>query len=186
MKSIIFISLLALVSSANAGKAGFTVGDDFQAVELSGQIGCTDGSADHPVVHQIQCRMTTLDPSVIAQFSSSSDIAAKVVYLTAHHEDGTTIKRAAQYSANSGRSNPFWLWSTTSEYPPLLKMGVNSIRYELLSDGGLLQEGSFEVMVRSGSSRRCAPQSYQAGPIHKCYRPQQLCENYFSDQNFCL
>ncbi|NUM88734.1 MAG: hypothetical protein HUU37_05990 [Bdellovibrionales bacterium] len=183
----LLLSFPVLAPASN--EAGFTAGNDFQAVWLDGEISlnCQDSATGRSDFAVLRCEREVLDPAEFTRFKGPQ-VEADEVVLTATREDGSTREKSGGYDGTEGRSTgSFNLWISTLFQRPLLKMGRNVIAWALSKEGKTVAEGKFDATVTQGPDRQCRyRRTYFSSNINDCATGGSFCDRYFQDENWCL
>lgn len=184
--ALIAFGLLNVSVSALA-TTGFETGNEFQAVELRGNITvtCPSRFGGGYVTSYFSCVGDTLDPVEFARFRTDAPVAADAVELRAIHEDGSSRTKAGSYSSSKSTSERFNLWIRTLTQRPLLEMGKNTIGYTMKKNGAVVANGTFIANVNDGGVRRCQNDSYWSQNPADCEGGSYACDYLFRNQNYC-
>lgn len=185
-KTVLSLLLLSALTAAPAGATGFTAGNEFTSVDLSGElrVSCQDGGQSDSAWYQ--CEDNILEPADHTYFTTEPGGTADKVILVATHADGSTREKSSSYDPATGRSkSSFNLWIATLLQRPLLHSGVNKIHYKLTRGGTVEKEGDFEVSVTPGQARTCQYRFKFSNRLQDCRSSGFACQDYFWDQNYC-
>lgn len=180
------LNALDALDALDANEVGFTAGNTFTAVPISGDIrvSCQDGETQDS--NSFRCRMTRLDRADTSYFRGPAGVAAARVLLSALHEDGTVKERDLRYKTDEGRSEAVNLWFGTIFHGPLLKRGHNQITYTMRDrQGATVETGEFTAQINSGAAERCRYRWYSSNSLSDCRDGNSLCRRYFFEENYC-
>jgi hypothetical protein len=186
MKLILILTFLMM--ACNSFATGLTGGDQFSAVAISGQLSvqCM-GSNPGTNYGTAYCQSELLNPGEYSYFTGPN-IDADSVTLQATWPNGKVSKsKTEKYNSTTGKSvKSFNLWISTLLQRPLLSYGKNIVRYVLSKNGNKVEEGIFNVEVTTGETKRCQRSGfYTSNDNNDCVFPQNLCNRYFAENNYC-
>jgi hypothetical protein len=162
---------------------GFIQGSQFQVAQLYGEL-IVYCPGSNPATNKLSCLKDQLSPSEYDYFVGPKITGATTVRLS--NQNGNTQKSG--YDASSGKSKRmFNLWNKTLLQKPLLKLGANTIFFELLDDENrVLKVGQFSVDLINVNSRVCPQgQTVSNWPEDCESNNYQLCAGYFREYKFC-
>ncbi|MES2965148.1 MAG: hypothetical protein V4760_14780 [Bdellovibrionota bacterium] len=186
-KATLLVVLGLLAGSVTAGAAtGFETGNEFQSVELRGELSVTcPGRMGGYITAYYRCAGETLDPVEFARFRPETPVDADAVELKALHADGSSRTKSGGYSSSKSRSDYFNLWILTLTQRPLLEMGVNTVGYKMKKKGAIVAEGTFTATVKDGGRRECEFERYHSQNPADCENGDNVCQYDFEQQNYC-
>jgi hypothetical protein len=185
-RSASLVPALLCCSAVMAADAGFGGLTEFEAVELQGSVLVTCPGRSTQENRSYRCYGETLLPAELAHFTHDGGVQADRVELVARHADGSSRKSARKFDAGRGRSQqPFNLWLSSLIQRPLLKLGVNAIRYTMKAGAETVEQGEFEVDVKEGAGRECAFRHYSSSNPQDCRSSANVCARYFAEGGNC-
>lgn len=177
---------LLVISSTNAiATPGFTGGDLFEAIRLSGDITVTCREGNQSETRRIYCRGEILNPGEYTYFRGPEGLAADRVFLRATHEDGSIQEKRESYDSEEGKSDEVNLWIRTLFQRPLLEYGSNRIEWNMTQDGQSVADGEFSVDVVQGQARQCRHRWYNSNSMSDCRGGSSVCSQHFHWENYC-
>ncbi len=181
------ISLVLFILSFQSLAAGFSAGENFKSINVSGNIMISCVSATASNVARANCYSNILDPSEYSFFVGSKIDADEVVLQATDEQGRKSVVKKEKYDGLIGKSKkPFNLWIATVFQKPLLNYGKNTVEYKLLKQGQVVEAGTFVTEVASGESRRCSRGGYyMSSDLNDCSFPQNYCARYFMENNYC-
>ena len=183
----LLIALFLTLFSYQTFAAGFTAGEQFNAIALEGRLSVSCFDATGSSYGTTYCSSEILNPAEYSYFKGPN-IDADSVTLQATWESGKVTKtKTEKYDAKTGKSKKsFNLWISTLLQRPLLDYGKNTVAYKLTKGGAVVEEGTFIVEVTKGEKRVCQrPGFYQSNNKQDCSFPSNFCSRYFQENNYC-
>lgn len=166
-------------------ETGLEVGNNLQAVELTGDllVYCNDSRSTDTARHR--CSRLTLDPAEMSRFVTDP-IEADYVTLKALRADGSRLTKSDYFDGQKGKSSGrFNLWISTLLQRPMLDIGKNEIAYDLKFKGQVVKSGNFTVNVVRGPGRRCRYDRIDSRDLNDCRSSYNICQQYFRQHNYC-
>lgn len=180
----VLFALKLFVPSLATAAVGFSVGNNFQIVAISGEVSVSCPGLQSAVTYT--CRDVVLDPSNHAFLLGPAGLDADAVNLSVARQDGTTRSDSADYLSDTTRtSSEFNLWESAVINRPLLKEGKNTVAYNFTKNGVSKLSGNFIANVSRGASRLCQKTNYNSPFPDDCRSQYTVCENYFEQFNYC-
>lgn len=182
MKTTQLIVAIFLVPQLMAFDAGFKAGSSFTAFNIEGALTVScPGEIKH-----FSCRGYDLNPAMRSRFYSTSGVDADKVNLVVTRANGSTKDKSSKFNSETGESKKsFNLWIRTLFQRPLLKLGVNTVTYELLKDDQVVESGEFTVNVEKGETKYCDNGWYRSSTNHDCSMQSTMCSRYINDPVYC-
>lgn len=188
MLRILFF-LTVFCSFAQANNVGFSKGNQLTATPIQGQVTVICNGFNGSDSAAYSCRDVALDPQAYDYFIGPQVYRGDKVELVAQHEDGSTRSRVFNYDGARGRSRDLVnLWVSNFFQKPLLEFGVNTIRFKIYEGTNNIQpfgEGTFQAVVRKGTSRTCPNAQYNSLDVNDCNSPYSICQRYFEEYRNC-
>lgn len=166
---------------------GLQHGNILKAIHLRGQLSVFCTGADVPNSAITTCEDQYLTPNSYDFFVGPKGLSATYLQLISKAQNGEVHSKESDYDSVKGRSTDhFNLWYYTLFQRPLLEVGINQITYILTdSRGKVVKRGAFEVNVERSPLYECPYGSYNSINDSDCTFPQNMCSNYFYENNNC-
>lgn len=189
MKTIVF--LIALVTGSAHAEIGFKNGNNVTSVLSQGEITVhcqASGPGGGPATSFYRCEQDILVSGEYDYFRGPEGVNADEVTLVAFHQDGSQRTKSVAYDSKKGQSaKSINLWIYTLLQRPLLEMGTNRVTYSMTLNGKRVSQGEFVATVRDGGVKTCShPGTYWSGVGSGCQSAAVYCNQYFSENNYCL
>lgn len=183
-----FLNLVLTFLSSAAMAAGFSSGNNFSAISISGtlNLSCANGQNGETIDSVFNCHDSRLDPVMYDYFIGPQGIDADMVDLTVTRADGSVRNKAIKYDARAGKSREkFNLWESGLFSKALLADGNNKVVYKMLRANQFLTSGEFSVVVQRQAPTVCKPDHYTSTVPSDCQNQLTMCGKYFEAQNYC-
>jgi len=164
---------------------GFSKGNEIQVNRIYGDLTLhCHNPGELPQSHWVRCSADLWSPGLTDFFVGPITNASKVT-LQSTRADGSQKSKDGDYLGAEGRSKgKFNLGISTLTQKPLLREGVNQIKFTLSEAGQTITEGQFTTTVTRGETLYC-PHDSQFGSSFDCDFPQSACDRYFEYHNYC-
>ncbi len=175
------IALIFLTSSF--AKAQFSRGAQFSFVNIEGQLTIQCPSR----VSNTLCHESFMEPWPYDVFSGPVNAEASSLELRATVNGGADVRKTeVSYAGRTGRSSEINLGISSLFQRPLLRVGVNKIQYFITDRRkNVLHKGDFSVEVSRGSTRTCEGLRVVVGTDNDCDYSYSICQQYFTEMNYC-
>jgi hypothetical protein len=175
-----FLTLVTLVSSISEAK--FLRGDQFQYTSIEGALSLQCAGQ----TKSVNCRDTFLDPWPYDIYVGTKNPNATSVELVTSVGGIQTQDVVVKYDGVNGKSEQVNLGVYSLFQKPMLKLGINQVRYILLGrSGNVLETNTFTVAVTRGNTRTCESRVITTPNPDDCDHPYSACQVYFRNLNFC-
>lgn len=181
-----FFVLMILSIEMFAQADGFKSAKEFTAVPVEGYMRLTcygQGIGQAPQTVSLICQDVVLDPVEMDYFVADR-VDADQVNLVSHRSDGKEVKKSSDFQ-NGSSTKRFNLWISTLTQKPFLRIGLNTIDFELTKNGQSIKRGSFQVPVKSSATKYCPDGFYTSYNENDCMNDAIMCSRYFKDFNYC-
>ncbi len=189
MKFLLPVFFLFPGIAFSAGDVGFSSGASMHSVPVSGRVTvfCPRGPTNPtPLTAVYGCQGIILEPSAYDYFMGPKGVAADSVTLIATREDGSARVTNSDYDGALTRStSALNLWISTLFQRPLLKKGLNKIKYTMALNKVIVGQGAFEVLIQEQPARECPVSEYVSADPADCSSPFSVCERYYLQYNNC-
>lgn len=182
MKGFFTIAALLLSGSAFAG-GGFSQGDTVEVLRYRGSVYAVCMGVGGMNRH-VNCSANGYSNNAEDQFVFDQKVVADKVEFVAHHEDGSTRKKNADFDSGTGRSEYVNLAVSGFLRKPLLDYGNNQISYTLKNGKDRVAAGVFEMKKRMGPTINCYPRTIYFHMPSDCQNDGIVCNEYFR-QAYC-
>lgn len=187
--SIVMVLMLILPSlsahgQSQASPGRFEGGNDFRYFGAVGNVSVqcfpSGGAPSGPTSAYYRCDGYSFSPGEEARFIGPVTDADEVT-LVATHADRSTRSKSGSYDGRKGQSDDrFNLWISTVFQRPLLKMGANTVEWNLKRKGKSVTKGSFVANVKDNGDLQCPNASETSWDMNDCVSSSRICSNYFS------
>jgi hypothetical protein len=182
------IFLLALFISSTVHALGFSMGNEFQAKLLVGNLTMVcPGTAINPAQQTtvFNCRSSVLSP-VDADYFVGPQVNGDSVTLLVTRVDGSTRSKTVGYDGKAGKSVArLNLWVSSLTQRPLLADGLSTIEYFITMGKDIVAKGSYEAQVIRDVPITCGSKTTYAYSADDCQNQVTACGRYFSENNYC-
>ncbi len=188
MKTLVFVGTFLFFSSVNA-QIGFSRGAVFNSIPLQGEVYVRCNGFNGLGSATFTCRDLVLDPVAYDYFLGPKDNGADRLELSLLYQDGTNRTVMVGYDGPRGKTtDALNLWISTLFQKPILKKGINIIRYRTYSSRkfyDILADGEIQVEVRRGNPRICPTATLDSSDITDCQSQYSICQRYFEESKYC-
>ena len=165
--------------------AGFTSGNSFSAVTLSGHVTITCDDTLLRKTESFNCRDVVLKPVEYDTFSAEVADANQIT-LVITRQDGTVRTKTLEYDGRKGKSSQrFNLWVSALFQTPMLAEGNNNVEYRLTKGNQVVNSGKVPVLVARGAPIQCKEGTLESNVMSDCESMYSTCQKYFSSGQFC-
>lgn len=172
-----FILALGLILSIKSfGSVSFKHGNQFKVDSYSGIV-----RANCPTTfNDFNCYDQSLSPANFTRLVSEEFIDADRYWIEATFENGKKKTKDGKFKRRKRRSSTINLWVRSVFQRPLLRYGINEIRYKLYKKKELVLEGSFDVSVETGEYYQCGFGFLYYNNNNACFNQYQVCSDYLN------
>lgn len=187
MKYLILILLLSFFSRAQS--ASFTSGVNFTGFRVRGKLSVScRARTSAPISRSTICDFNILNSNEKEYFIGNTS-GATMLKIQAKRENSTLSEvQMVSYDGEKGVSKqPINLWLRSLIQRPLLGIGKNTVHFILTQKSKIIEDQNFDVIVKEGGEKTCTEIGFYSSLLSSdCDSPQNLCERYFSENNYCL
>jgi hypothetical protein len=188
LKTLVFVGTFLFFSSAYS-QVGFSRGSTFNSIPVQGEVRVRCNGFNGAGTATFTCRDVVLDPVAYDYFLGPKEAGADRLELGMLYQDGTNRVLMVGYDGTYGKTtDALNLWISTLFQKPILKKGINTIRYRTYSSrsfADILAEGEIQVEVRRGNPRVCPTVTLDSSDINDSQSQYSICQRYFEESKYC-
>jgi hypothetical protein len=172
-----------LLSASVSYGGGFSKGSNFNFRHLQGEVEMNCSNRQSITL----CREQFLEPWPYDFFVGPKIPSANRILFESKINSSQEIRSVeAGYFGTLGRSEEINLGISSIFQSPLLKLGLNQIRYKILNRSReTLFEGEFFITVVRLSPKTCNQKIMTAINSEDCELTYSVCQQYFNELNYC-